>query len=213
MVSVSGYPDAFRTADELNTTLKLFTAVLKETGTGIQSQGNHRKVQLSDENDPRLNEQLRSASMGLSLLFVVLPKEKMDIYDRIKTLCDVEFGLATVCAVGSKLCKNQDQYFRNLALKFNLKLGGHNQEVKTQRPSILDEDKTMVVGIDVTHPSPGSSEHAPSVAGMVANIDRRMGQWPAVLTIQSKARSEMGRFHRALLKHLYPYSSKQTISH
>ena len=103
MVSVSGYPDAFRTADELNTTLKLFTAVLKETGTGIQSQGNHRKVQLSDENDPRLNEQLRSASMGLSLLFVVLPKEKMDIYDRIKTLCDVEFGLATVCAVGSKL--------------------------------------------------------------------------------------------------------------
>lgn len=49
----------------------------------------------------------------------------------------------------------------------------------------------MVVGIDVTHPLPGSSPLAPSVAGMVASIDRWLSQWPAVLSIQSERRQEM----------------------
>ncbi|CAI6039694.1 unnamed protein product [Clonostachys chloroleuca] len=49
----------------------------------------------------------------------------------------------------------------------------------------------MVVGIDVTHPSPGSSSRAPSIAGMVASIDRWLGQWPAVLRVQAGARQEM----------------------
>ena len=49
----------------------------------------------------------------------------------------------------------------------------------------------MVVGIDVTHPSPGSAANALSIAGMVASVDRWLGQWLAVLRIQSKARKEM----------------------
>ena len=48
----------------------------------------------------------------------------------------------------------------------------------------------MVVGIDVTHPSPGSASNAPSVAGIVASIDQWLAQWPADLQIQT-ARQEM----------------------
>ena len=48
----------------------------------------------------------------------------------------------------------------------------------------------MIVGIDVTHPSPGSSSNAPSVAGIVASIDEWLGQWPGDLRIQP-ARQEM----------------------
>jgi eukaryotic translation initiation factor 2C len=55
---------------------------------------------------------------------------------------------------------------------------------------ILSEGKTMVVGIDVTHPSPGSSSNAPSVAGIVASVDQWLGQWPADLKIQA-GRQEM----------------------
>ena len=55
---------------------------------------------------------------------------------------------------------------------------------------VLAEGKTMVVGIDVTHPSPGSAKNAPSVAGIVASIDQWLGQWPADLRIQT-ARQEM----------------------
>ena len=48
----------------------------------------------------------------------------------------------------------------------------------------------MVVGIDVTHPSPDSTSTAPSVAGMVASVDKWLGQWPADLRIQ-ESRKEM----------------------
>lgn len=78
----------------------------------------------------------------------------------------------------------------NVALKINLKLGGVNQKIDDAKLGIISEEKTMVVGIDVTHPSPGSSESAPSVAGMVASINKDLAQWPAELRIQSKARQE-----------------------
>jgi hypothetical protein len=48
----------------------------------------------------------------------------------------------------------------------------------------------MVVAIDVTHPSPGSSENAASVAAIVATTDKFLGQWPSEFTIQ-EARKEM----------------------
>ena len=77
----------------------------------------------------------------------------------------------------------------NVALKFNLKLGGINQIVENKNLGTVDQNKTMVVGIDVTHPSPGSSSNAPSVSAMVASIDKFLGQWPATLRIQ-RARQE-----------------------
>jgi len=78
----------------------------------------------------------------------------------------------------------------NVALKFNLKLGGVNQKIDDAKLGIISEGKTMVIGIDVTHPSPGSADNAPSVAGMVGSIDRHLGQWPAELHVQSTARKE-----------------------
>ena len=37
----------------------------------------------------------------------------------------------------------------------------------------------MDVGVEVTHPSPGSREGTPSVAGVVASIDEKYGKWHA----------------------------------
>ncbi|KAK2924445.1 Piwi domain [Fusarium oxysporum f. sp. vasinfectum] len=54
----------------------------------------------------------------------------------------------------------------------------------------------MVVGIDVTHPSPGSSSNAPSVSAMVASIDNSLGQWPATLRIRAREARERRRSHR-----------------
>ncbi|KAJ4193059.1 hypothetical protein NW759_016602 [Fusarium solani] len=105
--------------------------------------------------------------------------------------------------------RGQDQYFANVALKFNLKLGGNNQLLDKQRLGIINEDKTMVVGIDVTHPSPGSSSRAPSIAGMVASVDRWLTQWPAVLRVQAGARQEMVTDLSDMLKsRLQPWKTK-----
>ena len=129
---------------------------------------------------------MQRAARALDLLFIILPGENTPLYKHIKALADKYYGIHTICSVGSKLAKDRgrDQYMANVALKFNLKLGGINQIVENKNLGIIDQNKTMVVGINVTHPSPGSSSNAPSVSAMVASIDKFLGQWRTVLRIQ-----------------------------
>lgn len=42
----------------------------------------------------------------------------------------------------------------------------------------------MVVGIDVTHPGPGSIKGTPSIAAVVASCEPTFAQYPASLEIQ-----------------------------
>lgn len=120
------------------------------------------------------------------LIFIVLPNDDKWLYARIKYYGDVEFGIHTICSIGSKLSKEMGQgmYMGNLALKFNLKGGGVNQEVHNTLLSPLDKN-TMVMGIDVTHPSPGSAKGAPSIATAVASRDSRLAQWPGSIRKQT----------------------------
>jgi eukaryotic translation initiation factor 2C len=54
----------------------------------------------------------------------------------------------------------------------------------------LVEKKTMMVGIDVTHPKPKSRKGMPSIAAVVASVDDNFVQFPASLRIQ-KGRKEV----------------------
>ena len=124
------------------------------------------------------------------LVLVIVPeKENTAIYNRVKYVCDVKEGILNVCVLDSKFFKANPQYLANVGLKFNLKLGGINHSLDQPSMKFLQLKKTMIVGIDVTHPSPGSSSTAPSVAGIVASVDEHLGQWPADIRIQ-KARQE-----------------------
>lgn len=67
------------------------------------------------------------------------------------------------------LQKDQDQYFANLSMKFNAKLGGVNHIVTGRTMDKLKERGTMFVGADVTHPSFLSLPGTPSIAGVVAS--------------------------------------------
>ncbi|KAI9766392.1 MAG: hypothetical protein M1839_004912 [Geoglossum umbratile] len=128
-------------------------------------------------------------------LLVIIPYKgdgTAAIYNQIKYTADIKLGIHTVCVIGSKFGnpRGQDQYFRNIAMKFNLKSGGINHSLDTNKLGVIGAGGTMVVGIDVTHPSPGSASNAPSVAGIVASIDKQLGQWPAALRVQDP-RKEM----------------------
>ncbi|MCJ1459955.1 hypothetical protein MMC28_010334 [Mycoblastus sanguinarius] len=115
--------------------------------------------------------------------------------EKVKILLVVLPSVHTVCSVGSKLSKEkgQPQYCANVALKFNLKCGGVNQSLPDDKLSFLNRGDCMVVGIDVTHPSPGSIEGAPSIAGVVASIDSQYAQFPASIRAQ-KSRQEMVQY-------------------
>jgi eukaryotic translation initiation factor 2C len=191
MLSIRGMRDAFTDPESLKSVMLEFHRVLGKIGVNAAPPLPFQRLQLQDQDDPALGPTLQRAAQNLHLLFMILPDANMPIYKRIKTIADQQYGLHTICSVGSKLAKpnGQNQYMNNVALKFNLKLGGTNQIVESTNVGIINQDKTMVVGIDVTHPSPGSASNAPSVSAMVASVDKLLGQWPATLRIQT-ARQE-----------------------
>lgn len=70
------------------------------------------------------------------------------------------------------------------ALKLNMKSGGVNHRMEGRNATWLGQQPTMLVGIDVTHPGPGTVKGTPSIAAVVASIDPNFGQFPASLRIQ-----------------------------
>lgn len=102
-------------------------------------------------------------------------------------------GIATVSCQSSKIRKDkgQLQYYANVALKVNIKLGGINHSIEDSNMAWLKSGGlTMIVGADVTHPSAGSITGTPSIAAAVGSVDEKFGQFPASLRIQ-KSRQEV----------------------
>jgi eukaryotic translation initiation factor 2C len=209
MISLPQVPDAFD-QQGLATVMQEFHKGLGKIGVNATAPLPGQRLQLQHPDDAKLGPFLQRAAGALSLLFIILPEVNTSLYKRIKTLADKDYGIHTICCVGSKLAKDRgrDQYIANVALKFNLKLGGINQVVESKNLGVVDQNKTMVVGIDVTHPSPGSSSHAPSVSAMVASVDKFLGQWPATLRIQGARQEEVDDLAEMLKSRLSVWKTK-----
>jgi len=133
------------------------------------------------------------APLPKMILFLLSRRDDF-IYPGIKTLCDTKLGVHSICMQLEKALKDQkkqDQYFSNVALKANTKLGGVNHTVDDRALGWLKTTPTMVVGMDVTHPSPSSISGTPSVAAVVANVDDTFAQFPVSLRVQ-QGREEVG---------------------
>jgi len=215
MISMGDLKDAFDRGS-LDSTVAQFHQALQGMGITAAAPIQGSRILVNTPNDTKIETALKNFSgdsRQTRLVLIIIPTAHTQLYNRIKHVGDVKVGVHTVCVVGSKFAKSQPQYFANVALKFNLKLGGINQLIDSTRLGIINEDKTMVVGIDVTHPSPGSASNAPSVAGMVASVDRWLGQWPADLRIQ-KSRKETVSELDSMLKsrlHLWKTQGKHRV--
>lgn len=161
----------------------------------------------------------QAGKSGIGLLLVVLPDDTSQLYNRIKQLGDVTYGIQTVCVVGTgrkfyntgKFDSGElrsTQYNANVALKVNIKKGGMNHVLKDDQLGFISKGKTMVVGIDVTHPSPGSGNSAPSVAAMVASSDKFLAQWPAEVCINPARQEKVDTLQSMLRSHLTYWKEK-----
>ena len=114
--------------------------------------------------------------------------------DDLQHLADVWLDVATVCVHSDKIRRQagQLQYFANVALKFNMKLGGVNHNLDQESMARFKQEPTMLVGMDVTHPGPGSLKGTPSIAAIVASVDDELGQFPASLRIQETKKEVSG---------------------
>ncbi|KAK5089504.1 hypothetical protein LTR24_006146 [Lithohypha guttulata] len=133
-------------------------------------------------------ENIMASSVPPQFVVIVLPRRDLDLYATVKRVAELDVGATVVCCVpkGQRLPSdpnNNNQYNirANMISKINLKsdstAAGHGWR---HTPALL-KGETMVVGMDVTHPGPGSLEKVPRVAAMVASHDRNFAQWPASL--------------------------------
>lgn len=163
-----GRRDAWNDQTSFNASINAFAEKMKEVGLTCKpiTPGQHISVTANDA-EAKITNALRGFALTPGrrkpkLVLVILPAVDTAMYNRVKFICDVKAGMHSVHVVGSKFAKpNNGQYFANVALKVNLKLGGRNQVLDPSKLGIISEGKTMVVGIDVTHRSPGSSSLAP----------------------------------------------------
>ncbi|KIV81719.1 hypothetical protein PV11_03882 [Exophiala sideris] len=146
----------------------------------------------------------RLKDKGIDLAVIILPMHHIGLYSAIKRAGDHDVGIATVCHYirGRNPWQNEPQTPRkiwgpnytpdclaNICMKINLKLDTNaaNQilhdvpdEAGNMGETILTK-RSMIIGIDVTHPGAGRVQDSPSVAACVGSVNPTFSQWPASL--------------------------------
>jgi eukaryotic translation initiation factor 2C len=161
-ISLQRVRSPWQTDQDFTNKLNEFQAKLRELGmsvnnymTGMHITPDHQTL------DSEIDHWIHRFAINPNrpkLVLVIVPESVMTpVYNRVKYICDVKEGILNVCVLDSKFSKANPQYLANVGLKFNLKLGGRNHALDPSKLGFIGEKKTMVVGIDVTHPSPGSS--------------------------------------------------------
>jgi eukaryotic translation initiation factor 2C len=108
----------------------------------------------------------------VQLIMFVIP-DHSPTYESIKFNGDINNGIATQC-IKYKNVLNESKYNslqQNLLFKINAKLGGINFRLKDlpDKPAILNQ-RTMIIGADVTHPAP-ADKLSSSISACVASYD------------------------------------------
>ncbi|KAJ7781167.1 argonaute-like protein [Mycena metata] len=138
----------------------------------------------------RIADQLRAAGAtcaqkmkaGPNLMVVILPEGGNDIYTSVKHFGDITMGVATQCLKSSKCFRAKPQYYANVCLKINVKLGGINTIPDPSSVSVLTDphNPTIVMG----------SDGRPSFTSLVANVDSDTAKYIAASRVQT-SRQEM----------------------
>ena len=107
-----------------------------------------------------------------------------------------------------RLRRQDASYSANVALKLNLKLGGTNQVISSNDLGFLRHGNSILVGIDVTHPAPGTMRGIPSIAGVVASIEPNFAQWPGNICCQESKKEMVSNLDSMMEERLEYWVSK-----
>ncbi|CAK5279366.1 unnamed protein product [Mycena citricolor] len=118
--------------------------------------------------------------------FIVAVREPTKV-DTVNPMQAKEVQMAsrvrTQCLNEEKLRRGNNQYFNNIALKINARLGGVNARTNSSALQKACSVPVMIFGADVNHPSPGSS--SVSVASVVWSFDELGTRYCATSRVQA----------------------------
>ncbi|XP_076639294.1 argonaute 2 isoform X2 [Colletes latitarsis] len=121
---------------------------------------------------------------NLRLVVVIIPNLD-NAYSIVKQISELKItgGIVTQCLKSQTLKKLNDATITNILLKINSKLNGINHTFATTfRPPCLGQP-CMLVGADVTHPSPDAI-NIPSIAAVAASHDPNAFRYNIELRLQ-----------------------------
>lgn len=208
---------------ELKSTYKGFADMCKKSGMNVDLkdpavlEARLPPKHFSDPTRAQAIEAIRKALTTLkakpTIALVILSNGDKHVYSGLKHLCDCYLDLATVCVHSGKIRKEkgQLQYFANVALKFNMKLGGVNHALNAANMAWLKKAPTMLVGIDVTHPGPGSVKGTPSIAAVVASCESDFAQYPASMEIQETKKEMVTNLAKMMWERLTLFKAKNNV--
>ncbi|XP_014218616.1 protein argonaute-4 isoform X2 [Copidosoma floridanum] len=93
-------------------------------------------------------------------------------YSRVKQMSELSVGVLTSCLKGKTIFgpKFNDATVTNILLKINTKLTGVTHSLANYQPFMNIANQFMIIGADVTHPSPDALD-IPSIAAVTASHD------------------------------------------
>lgn len=161
--------------------------------------------------DDLYNVMSKLIDKSIELLFCVIPNSG-DTYSKVKQCAELECGILTQCIKAFTMTrKGTDQStVTNILLKVNAKLNGTNH--KLTKPSIppLMNQPFMLIGADVTHPSPGQ-DNIPSVVGVVSSHDVHGFQYNTCWRLQDPKQEMISDFDNILKEHLAFFEKKNKV--
>ncbi|XP_015438406.1 PREDICTED: protein argonaute-2 [Dufourea novaeangliae] len=145
--------------------------------------------------------------LNLRLVVVVIPNFD-NAYSLVKQISELQIkgGIVTQCLKAQTLRKMSDATVTNILLKINSKLNGINHTFERRPPCL--ERPCMLVGADVTHPSPDAVD-IPSIAAVAASHDPLAFQYNIELRLQAP-REEMIQDLEAIMRKQLLFFYRQT---
>ena len=157
---------------------------------------------------------------GVRFLVVILAGE---FYPVVKLVTD-QMGLVTQCLKWKNIVKPPRGFHMNVMLKINTKMGGTNhtlasrlspEEVRGVPPTFQDppaslswvfDKHCMLVGIDTSHPEPGSDKK--TVAAVVGSLNGQASQYAAHISAQDPRQEMVSALTDAMYALLSTFKSK-----
>ncbi|XP_012548543.1 argonaute 2 isoform X1 [Bombyx mori] len=155
---------------------------------------------------------LHALEKQVNFLVVVVSGRGRDYYHKLKQIAELKVGILTQCIKEDTATRRMNpQTARNILLKVNSKLMGINQALENRSiPQCLKGGAVMIVGADVTHPSPDQS-NIPSIAAVTASMDTKCYIYNIELSIQTPKKEMIVQFEDIMVDHFHAFKKSQGI--
>ncbi|XP_031627620.1 protein argonaute-2 [Contarinia nasturtii] len=200
----------FRTRqNELQEFAGMLFRISRSTGLQLNPQPNDIRM-LSDRDLPKIKQELDRIGneKRVNIVFCVVP-DNGPMYSEIKKYAEIvsKNGVLTQCIKGNTIFKKRSDgsTISNLLLKVNAKLNGTNYKLK-ETPILMDK-KCLLIGADVTHPSPDQTR-IPSVVGVAASYDSNAYRYRFYWRLQGQRIEIISDFKDIIKEHLKFYQQE-----